>query len=123
MPTKRRQGTQGPDYLDRARLALRVLSGSGLGELTWVGPNWICALGDVDRHALRFLSMRIRQDSRLRRTVRQCASRNDLRRLQEAAISRALNEYAQITGRRFASLPKVNPTELMEASRGDQTEA
>jgi len=123
MYTKRKHGTQGPDYLDRARLALRVLSGSGLGELTWVGPNWICALGDVDRHALRFLSMRIRQDSRLRRTVRQCASRNDLRRLQEAAISRALNEYAQITGRRFASLPEVNLKEASEAPRRDQTVA
>lgn len=108
-------------YLDRARLALRVLSGYGLGELTWVGPDWICALGEVDRHALRFLSMRIRQDSRLRRTVRHCASRSDLQRLQEAAISRALDEYAQTTGRRFASLPEVKPTESSEASCGDRT--
>ena len=123
MPTRLRRATQRPDYLQRARLALRVLSDSGLGELTWVGPNWICALGDVDRHALRFLSMRIRQDSRLRRTVRQCASRDDLRRLQEAAISRALNEYAQTTGRRFASLPVVNLEEASEASRADQTGA
>jgi hypothetical protein len=123
MHTTLKRATQRPDYLQRARLALRVLSGSGLGELTWVGPNWICALGDVDRHALRFLSMRIRQDSRLRRTVRQCASRDDLRRLQEAAISCALKEYAQTTGRRFASLPEVNLTEASEAPRADQTGA
>jgi hypothetical protein len=110
MPTERKHEPAGPDYLRRARLALRVLSGSGLGELTWVGPTWICALGDVDRDALRFLSMRIRQDSRLRRGVRQCASRSDLRRLQEVAISRALDEYAEATGRQFSSRAEGNST-------------
>jgi hypothetical protein len=109
MPTTLKRATQRPDYLQRARLALRVLSGSGLGELTWVGPTWICALGDVDRDALRFLSLRIRQDSRLRRGVRQCASRSDLRRLQEVAISRALDEYAEATGRQFSSPAEGNP--------------
>jgi hypothetical protein len=97
------------DYLHRARITLRVLSRSGLGDLTWVGPNWICALGEVDRQALRFLSARIRQDSRLRHNLRQCRSGDNLRHLQEIAISRALEEYACVTGRRSVSLPLSDP--------------
>ena len=108
MTPKPRHQKHEADYLHRARLALRVLSGSGLGELTWVGPKWICALGDVDRRGLAFLSMRIRQDSRLRRDVRQCNSGSDLRNLQEAAISRVLQEYAMIRDNQGQDRTDVN---------------
>ena len=97
------------DYLHRARMTLRVLSRSGLGELSWVGPTWIGVLGEVDRRALGFLSARIRQDSRLRHDLRQCRSGDHLRLLQETAIRHALEEYASVTGRRRASLPRSDP--------------
>ena len=93
------------DYLYRARLALRVLARSGLGELNWVGPNWLCDLGEIDPRALHFLSIRIKHDSRLRHDVRRCRSRRELRRLQETAISHALEEYATVTGRQRVSIP------------------
>lgn len=98
MTRKGHREKEDADYLHRARLALRVLSGAGLGEVTWIGPNWICALGDIDRDGLRFLSMKIRRDSGLRNGVRHCRSRERLRELQEEAISRALHDYAVITG-------------------------
>lgn len=97
------------EYLQRARLALRVLSRSGLGDMNWIGPNWICAFGDMDHATLRFLSVRIRQDTRLRHTVRGCRKGRELRRVQEAAICRAMREYSTITGRPAASLPDVLP--------------
>ena len=96
MTTERDREVEERNYLRRARLALRVQSRSGLGELTWVGPKWICALGDVDRRELEFLVLRIRQDCRLRRDIRHCRSGTHLRNFQEAAISRGLQEYALI---------------------------
>ena len=104
------------EYLHRARLALRVLAGSGLGDLNWVGPNWICALGEIDPRTLHFLSIRIKQDSRLRHQVRQCRSGRELRRLQETAISDALEEYATVTGRQRVSIPQGDPDELATAN-------
>jgi hypothetical protein len=105
------------DYLHRARITLRVLSRSGLGDLAWIGPTWLCALGEVDRRALGFLSARIRQDSRLRRDLRQCRSRDHLRLLQETAIRHALEEYSSVTGRRRASLPQSDPEALVPDRR------
>jgi len=100
-----------PD-LHRASLALQMLSCAGLGDLDWVGPGWICALGDLDPRTMDYLSMRIREDSRLRRDIRQCRSRRDLRLLQTKAIGRALGEYGTATGRGHASVPKVAVDDL-----------
>lgn len=105
------------DYLQRARLALRVLSRAGLGDLNWLGPNWICAFGDIDTAALRFLSVRLRQDSRLRHTVRGCPKGRELRRVQEAALARAIREYETVTGRSAAALPEA----FLEQTAGPAT--
>lgn len=119
MRNETREMRQATDYLRRARLALRVLSRTGLGDLDWLGPNWICAFGDIDDAALRFLLARLRQDTRLRRTVRDCRRGRELRRAQEAAIGRALREYATITGRPAAPLPEA----MLEQTPGSASPA
>jgi hypothetical protein len=93
--------------LQRAQLALQVLSRAGLGDLDWVGPGWICALGEIDPPTMDYLSTRIREDSRLRRDIRQCRSARDLRLLQAFAIGRALQEYGTTTGRKRVSVPEL----------------
>jgi hypothetical protein len=115
MRDRHNHAMHGTDYLHRARLALRVLSGSGLGDLNWVGPNWICALGEIDPRTLHFLSIRIKQDARLRQEVRHSRSRRELRRLQERAISQALEEYAKVTGQQRVSVPLGNPDDFATA--------
>ena len=84
--------------LDRAISAIRLLEGSGLGQLDWVGPVWIGVMGDMDWKSLDFLATRIRQDTRLRRRIRKCRNSGERQRLQIHAIRIGLAEFESSTG-------------------------
>jgi len=112
-------------HLHRAHLAIEMLSRSGLGDLNWVGPGWICAFSEIDESALDYLLRRIEKDFRLRRDILLCQSQRDLRLLQTDAIRRALEEYAAATGRPRVRVPKLaakRPAMAADATAGHDSD-
>ncbi len=99
--------TQRGGYLRRARDAQNLLSSAGFGRLNWIGPTWITFLGDLDPRILTFLCHRIKQDSKLRRQIRDCVLESDLRRLQTREVRKMIAEYGQVTGKRHQTLPRL----------------
>lgn len=99
--------TQRGGYLCRARDAQNLLSSAGFGQLNWIGPTWIAFLADLDTRLLTFLYHRIRQDSKLRRGIRNCTEESELRRLQTREVRKMIAEYAHVTGERHQSIPRL----------------
>ena len=85
--------------LDRAISAIHWLERSGLGQLEWLGPVWTGVLSDIDWRGLDFLSIWVAQNSRLRRSIRNCQSQSERQRIQMGAIFSGLKEYSRVSGR------------------------
>ena len=84
--------------IDRVISVVRTLEGAGLGQLDWLGPNWIDALSDLNGACVEFLSNRVAQNTRLRRRILMCQDAVERRRLQMDAICTGLREYARLSG-------------------------
>mgnify|MGYP006310678577 CR=1 FL=1 len=96
--TRARAGAA-PLYLRRAARAEAALQQAGLGQLDWIGPEWILWLSELDTEVVRFLAARVRGDAALRMAIRRCTAPCDRRRLQVDALREGLVACAERQGR------------------------
>lgn len=71
----------------------------GLDSMTWMGSDWMERMSDLGSEVLSFVADRVKQDVELQHSLLHCRDAAELHRLQSEFWQKAVDQYAEETGK------------------------
>lgn len=101
---------QTPETANSVADALAQMQKFGLQSMSWMGADWVEKMSDLGSEALSFLSERVKEDVELQHKLLHCKDIKEVQHLQAEFLQKAINQYAEETGKMIEMGAAMIPT-------------